>query len=326
MNSFIKLSPQDRNLLLKKISHESGINLAILEKDFWVCWALEQLSKIPELKDKLVFKGGTSLSKVYNLINRFSEDIDLILKQDYLNNGKEILTSSQQNRFLKKSRKQIREELLPLIKKKFAESCNEIKEGDIVLDNTMGRNKTILFYFPSVFKKPTSSFPYTFPINFEEPKIIKTINPYLKQYAPILFEKEENILFYTIDVNRTFWEKLTILHRIATMPKEMETPSRYSRHYYDVYMFISKEKHIDALNFKHFLSEIVENDIKFFRRSYCNYDSMKIGSLKLVPENKEKIKELHHDYISMKQMFFKDIPAFEDIINKLLELENIINS
>jgi predicted nucleotidyltransferase component of viral defense system len=72
-------SAADRRDLFRESASRLGINLAIVEKDFWVCWILKRLFAEPALKDQMVFKGGTSLSKVYGLIDRFSEDIDLIL-------------------------------------------------------------------------------------------------------------------------------------------------------------------------------------------------------------------------------------------------------
>jgi predicted nucleotidyltransferase component of viral defense system len=69
----------DRRDLFRESASRLGMNPAIVEKGFWVCWILKRLFAAPALKDQMVFKGGTSLSKAYGLIERFSEDIDLIL-------------------------------------------------------------------------------------------------------------------------------------------------------------------------------------------------------------------------------------------------------
>lgn len=80
-------SATDRRDLFLESASRLGMNPAIVEKDFWVCWILRRLFAEPTLKDHIVFKGGTSLSKVYGLIDRFSEDIDLILDWRLLGYG-----------------------------------------------------------------------------------------------------------------------------------------------------------------------------------------------------------------------------------------------
>lgn len=79
MNKIAKLADKDREALFRNTARKIGMNDAIIEKDFWVCWTLDYLFHKCKWKDVLAFKGGTSLSKGYNLIKRFSEDIDLIL-------------------------------------------------------------------------------------------------------------------------------------------------------------------------------------------------------------------------------------------------------
>src|SRR5271155_5840628 len=77
----------DRRDLFIEAAARLGMNPAIVEKDFWVCWILKRLFSKPGLQSQMVFKGGTSLSKVYGLIDRFSEDIDLILDWRLLGYG-----------------------------------------------------------------------------------------------------------------------------------------------------------------------------------------------------------------------------------------------
>lgn len=79
MHNFAKLKEEERRIIINEIASHKGTNPLILDKDFWVCWALKLLFGIEEIKEYIVFKGGTSLSKVYNLIERFSEDIDITI-------------------------------------------------------------------------------------------------------------------------------------------------------------------------------------------------------------------------------------------------------
>ena len=94
MNKVIDLPAASRQELFELAAAERGLHPAIMEKDFWVCWVLKQLFLSPPLKDHLVFKGGTSLSKVDGMIERFSEDIDLILLKN-LTKGLSLCNDSQ---------------------------------------------------------------------------------------------------------------------------------------------------------------------------------------------------------------------------------------
>ncbi|NCS66738.1 MAG: nucleotidyl transferase AbiEii/AbiGii toxin family protein, partial [Betaproteobacteria bacterium] len=79
MESVARFSPAERRELFAETAARKGMTPAVVEKDFWVCWTLGRLFAHPDLSRLLMFKGGTSLSKVFHLIERFSEDIDLIL-------------------------------------------------------------------------------------------------------------------------------------------------------------------------------------------------------------------------------------------------------
>ena len=79
MDKVARLRAAERREFFRETAARRGMRSAVIEKDFWVCWVLMQLFAEPELKDRMVFKGGTTLSKVFGLIDRFSEDIDLVL-------------------------------------------------------------------------------------------------------------------------------------------------------------------------------------------------------------------------------------------------------
>lgn len=81
MDEFAKLSIEKRDIYINEAANRSGLTPIIIEKDFWVCWSLDRLSKIDTLLPYLTFKGGTSLSKCYGAIKRFSEDIDLTISR-----------------------------------------------------------------------------------------------------------------------------------------------------------------------------------------------------------------------------------------------------
>jgi len=86
MNEFLSLTKKEKAQLLREATKQHPLiaSRISMEKDFWVCWALEQLYSIPELQSKITFKGGTSLSKCYGLIERFSEDLDLLIDTSFI--------------------------------------------------------------------------------------------------------------------------------------------------------------------------------------------------------------------------------------------------
>jgi len=87
MDTVLELTPQQRVELFERAALESGMQVVILEKDFWVCWTLKVLFRLPSIGESLIFKGGTSLSKVFQVIERFSEDTDVSKDHDYLGFG-----------------------------------------------------------------------------------------------------------------------------------------------------------------------------------------------------------------------------------------------
>ena len=87
MDTLIQVSRSQRAQLFEQVSQETGMEAVIIEKDFWVCWTLKELFRLPEIGEHLIFKGGTSLSKVFKVIERFSEDIDVSIDRAYLGFG-----------------------------------------------------------------------------------------------------------------------------------------------------------------------------------------------------------------------------------------------
>src|SRR5450432_982845 len=115
----------DRRDLFQETANRRGLSPLVIEKDFWVCWTLKHLFAIPSLGPHLIFKGGTSLSKVFRLIQRFSEDIDVSLRRDYLgfdgvNDPEQAASKSQQ----KKRVEALREKCRHVVQSEVKETLN----------------------------------------------------------------------------------------------------------------------------------------------------------------------------------------------------------
>lgn len=325
MDSVAQLPQNDRNALFGETANKMHTTPAIPEKDFWVVYVLGKLFGDPHLKQILQFKGGTSLSKVFNLIGRFSEDIDLILdwrevtqEDPYLERSK-----TQQDRFNKTTNEQaqvyIKEILLPSISKVLSPLCECHMEGS--------DGFSIFVRYPSAYKD-----------SYLRPEILLEIGPlaswtpsdtyWISSYAAIHFPE----LFTTpqrevsaIMAKRTFWEKATILHQEAHRIKDKPMPLRYSRHYYDLALLSISDVKAEALADTDLRTEVVTFKQRFYPSKWAQYELAKPGSFKLLPPE-PRFAELINDYENMQNMIFDKHASFDEIIERLSMLEKEINA
>jgi hypothetical protein len=328
MKRVARLSAPQRQELFAQTAKKRGIGSAsIIEKDFWVCWVLKQIFSHPELKDKLLFKGGTSLSKVFGLIDRFSEDIDLILDWQLVTdqNPMEKRSNTQQAKLNakinEKAKAYISSALLELLEEALGSHCTAelgTEEED--------QGHVVNIHYPETgergYLRPCIRLEIG-PLASWLPHSEYVIHPYAAEEFPSQF-KEMECPVRAIDAKRTFWEKATILHHEAHRPQTSTVPSRYSRHCYDLFLMAETDVRQEALEDLSLLREVVEFKTRFYPRGWARYDLAKPGSLKLVPP-KRILSEIQKDYESMQEMIFGRHPSFEEIIKGLSLLEKEIN-
>jgi len=324
MNKIANLDEKQRSELFAETAVQIGATTAIVEKDFWVVWTLDKLFEDKRLNKILMFKGGTSLSKVFNLIGRFSEDIDLILDWRLISEDDPLKEHPSKNKQVKfneaineNAKIYIEDKILPIISEitfPFC-SCNIADDGI-----------SINLKYPSAFRD-----------DYLRPEILLEIGPlaswlpsdsfeiesFAAQSFPRLFEKTKCTV-NTIVAKRTFWEKATILHHEANRPKESLMPTRYSRHYYDLAMMATSNVKAEALFDLKLLENVVEFKQKFYPRTWAKYEEAIPGTLKLLPP-KFRLDSLEKDYKAMQNMIFDKNLTFDEIIDILRNLENEIN-
>lgn len=150
-----------------------------------------------------------------------------------------------------------------------------------------------------------------------------SITPYAaEQYARLFEQSSTEVL--TVLPERTFWEKVTILHREAFRPEDRPFPSRYSRHYYDLYKMMQTPVKDNALSNNDLLERVVKFKDKFYRCPWARYDLAKRGTMKLLPPDYNMAK-LRSDYEHMQNMLFGNKPSFDEIMNAMAQLEEEIN-
>lgn len=325
MEKTAQLTDSERKELFSETANLKGISPAIIEKDFWVCWTLKRIFEHQTLSKLLMFKGGTSLSKVFHLIERFSEDIDMILDWRVVTSRDplEQLSKTKQDKLNKEINKHaieyIANELLPLIQETIEPICTcSIDDND---------QHNINIKYPSAFSddylRPEVLLEIG-PLASWLPSDSYTISPYAAEAFPDVIKQAE-CKVNAIKAERTFWEKATILHHEAHRPDTSPQPSRYSRHYYDMYMMANSKIKEIALNNLSILEDVVDFKKRFYPRGWANYDLAKPGTIKLIPED-HILDNLKKDYISMENMIFGDLPSFDEIISVISELEKEVNS
>ena len=328
MHEIAHYSDELRRDLFQETAVAMRVHPAIAEKDFWVCWALDFLFHDCQWKDRLALKGGTSLSKAYGLIERFSEDIDLVLDWQVLgyeqNEPMWNRSTTKQNLFGKEANRRtgrfLQENLVPILRRKFPSRVAGIIEVN-------AHNENILIRYPRAFSldaiQPEVRLEIG-PMAAWFPHSVQTIRPYAAEYFPGIFKKPSTQI-RTIDAERTFWEKATILHQEAHRAPEKLLPPRYSRHYYDLYRMALSPVVENALRRLDLLEDVVAFKQRFYRAPWAMYEAAKPGSFRLLPPEHNR-KSLTEDYTRMQAMLFGAIPQFKDIEQLLDELEQRINA
>lgn len=321
MKNIAKLTEQERKELFSETANAMNITAAAAEKDFWICWVLLHVFEDQQLKRYLRFKGGTSLSKCYNAIERFSEDIDLILDWTQLTeeNPEAERSKTKQGKLNQQINEQsqsyIANTLLPRLIELMGDTC------ELLIDPNDPHTINITYpkAFTSAYLRPQvrleiGSLASMLPMEWCD------VKPYAATHFPSVF-KQPCTSVPTILVARTFWEKLTILHAEAHRPSNKNLPSRYARHYYDVYQLVKKGLSQQALKQIGLLKAVVNFKQKFYPSGWANYKNATLASLILQP-SANHIRSLEADYEQMQEMLFGEKPSFEDIIQALINLEN----
>ncbi len=249
MDDFARLGPEERRLYFEQAAAQRGIAAQIIEKDFWVCWSLRRLYSLSEFRNHMTFKGGTSLSKVYGAIERFSEDVDVAVERDFLGFGgdnepeKGRSGKEQQRRIdaLKEAcEKAIAGRLMPQLTEVIAAALGDDANWTLTLDPADPDRQSLLFQYPSALRGSLSPyFASSAKIEFGArsdhfPVETGRITPYVADELPSALT-DAVVTVRVLAAARTFWEKATILHMLHHQPASRNVAPRMSRHYYDLY-------------------------------------------------------------------------------------------
>lgn len=330
---FARLTNEEKILFYLKASDQLGISTQMIEKDFWVTFLLHILFSDTELGEILTFKGGTSLSKCYEITNRFSEDIDLTINKDALGFSKDNLPNSnlsvnQQKKILDTLRSTaanfVNNMILPKLSSLISAELKE-KNWKLELDSADPEQLTILFHYPSENLETKYILPQVkleFGARGEQwPVEARPLTSYIEKALPGQITSPGTPI-KVLTPERTIWEKATILHAIAS--EEEPRTLRQSRHFYDLYCLSLTAYWGDTINNISLLRDVCEHKMIYFRSLKSRYEDVLNGTIRLIPHEKT-LKLLEIDYEKMTEMIFGNLFDWALMIDRLREIELKVN-
>ena len=302
-----------------------GVNQVAIEKDWWVTVTLKALFQT-DCRDSLIFKGGTSLSKGFNIIERFSEDIDLAISHSFF--GIEKTDKSQREKLRKISRAYIHETLSAQLDANLKEvgvsgytienvSQVQDKEGKWRPIDSDKDPTVILLHYPSILEDTINYIPPRVKIEISCLSMDEPTE--LRQIRSLIGESFDDSLARTVVPTRTFLEKLFLL--AEEFQKEKPRSVRMSRHLYDLAKLMDTEYGVEALSNRTLYDAIVEHRKAYYALKYVNYDLHAPSTINFtIPES--VIGAWQDDYTDMKRFFiYGESLEFEALMQKMKELQ-----
>lgn len=329
-DAFLKLPTSEQAQILNAIAHELNKPPIVLEKDVWLCWTLQFLFTMPG-RLPMAFKGGTALSKVYNAIQRFSEDIDITL--DYRGFVDEI-KSDISKAALKKLSDELKQSVAnyskTIVMPYFEKLLNEQFAGQSAKVEVSNDGEKVRIHYPSAFEKDPGRYMAANVLiefggrNITEPNEHHLIRPYAAASVPALQFPEANVS--VLSLSRSFWEKATLIHVECNRREPRLTAERLSRHWYDLSCLYLHKGSKEAVADRELLADVIKYKKMFYNASYANYDACLNWALCLTPSY-ALLEALTKDFQSMISAgMFYDQPSFENVIENISKLEAAINT
>lgn len=327
---FLGLPEEERRaILVDAATDKLRKDARVLEKDVWVCWSLDVLFGIGELREHLAFKGGTTLSKVFGTIERFSEDVDVTMAYESQVTEDEVEAANSKTkrkklgeRLVAATVERVREVLLPI----FSESLEATTSGAGKVE--VGESgEELRVVYPSVFEAGgylREGVLLEFGgRNVSSPAEERMVRAEVAPFYPALEFPEARVR--VLAPKRTFWEKVTLIHAELGRPNPARGATRRSRHLYDVVRLAEGEIGEAALGDLETLEDVVRIKETFFYAKWAEYGACLEGELRLVPAGEaEAALRADYDEMCRSGMFYGEPPSFDEILKRLGDLERDI--
>lgn len=333
--NFYNIEKKEKELIFQGIANKIGIPAYAAEKDWWVMQTLSIVFQM-EVGKYLVFKGGTSLSKGWNLIKRFSEDIDLALDRAFLG-FKEELSGEQVKKLRSASHEYISQDFFPALQKEFKERGFSDVKFELIEEWKEKENApkdepvSILIHYSEViphqgYIKPNVKLEIGSRA-LKEPFTLMALNSFVYQLYKVQGFVEEIPEIPTVDPERTFLEKLFLLHEEFHKPLEKIRVDRLSRHIYDLF-YLSKTEHAEnAIQNQELYETIVAHRRMFSRVGQVDYNLLNPLTIDPIPI-KEVMEKWEKDYETMRgeMIYGEKAPNFKELIENLMVLKERLSN
>lgn len=334
---FIDLSKEDRTDVLDRVSTELNIRQReVIEKDWWVTAVLRAMYSLPYAQH-LSFKGGTSLSKCWHLVDRFSEDIDITIDREYPGFSGTLSKTQISDKLRRATCSFVRETMQHDIAEQLHKNGiakNKFQVNVDITHITTTDPETININYDSVltFSIDGGNGLYVLPKvkvevsgrSMNEPVNEVPLESMIDQVYPKAPFAEPKFNVRAVLPERTFLEKLFLLHEEFAKPKDLIRVERMSRHIYDIGQMIKTPIVEKAIHNEQLYRQVVEHRRKFIGLRGFDYDTLYPDSLNIVPPE-TIIEQWKADYENMRlHMIYGESVSFEELINNLRDLNDRI--
>lgn len=330
MEKWFELSEEDRKNIFTQTSNETGLSPTAVEKDWWVMIALRAIFST-KVAEHLVFKGGTSLSKGWGLIERFSEDIDLAIDRNFFN-FKGDLSRREVTKLRKAACEFVTNEFIEMLYQ--ALDAQGVKEYELSF-LAFERSDTDPVAIELKYKSLTETVEYLQPRILIEISSRSLIDPF--QNVPIISligQTYKGAQFSDLSVNiptvnpeRTLIEKMFLLHEEFQKSNHAEIKSsRMTRHLYDIAKLVDNGYDDKAMANMELYQTVINHRKSLTNLTWVDYSKHQPKTLNFIPHD-DILKDWEKDYVEMQEsMFYGETEKFDKLLDKLKKLNQKINS
>jgi hypothetical protein len=334
--AFLELPAAERKVYIEEAAARRGLAPVIVEKDFWVCWLLSIVFQ-SSFRDAMVFKGGTALSKVFGVIERFSEDVDLSLAPAFLGLDEPDATAGvskgQASKWMERAEATctavVRDTLAPEIAAGLSGQLGKRDSPWLAFEvDAHSRAPVLLFHYPTTQPPALDYLRRSVKLEFgsltEQRQTARhPVRPWIADVLPEAFDDWQCDVV-ALDLHRSFWEKATILHAEHHRPFDKVTPDRFARHYADTAALALHADASGAIEQSDLCQRVVRWKSRFFGSAWARYDLAAPPTFRLVPPP-EREAGLRRDYQAMRDMYLSEPIPFDEILATLAGVERRIN-
>jgi len=336
LKDFILLPQVDREYLIRSTSERIGnIPPITIEKNYWIVWILKNLFSL-DYADHLYFRGGTSLSIIYRVIDRFSEDIDLGIDRKFFDFDDREISDCQHVSQLDKLVRNLNRKNRKFLQETVIKDLREILDTPLLSHEWSieyeqdNRQYWLVFNYPQSL--PDNAYNvdgYITPnVKIEiynnqdnDPWQQEQITPYISEHFPdAITPVQGNIK--VVSLGRTFLEKVALVH--SYIERGQFSGDRFSRHLYDLHSVAESDQFEEIVKDKSLLNKIINHREVFYRQPTANYQKILNGGLNLIPRG-ELLDSVRADYKKMDIMIYGRSPELDDILTSLGTIQQRIN-